>query len=313
MSASSAGRTESRAIAAAAGALATGKPAGALAALLRAHQLKPADPVPLIDAAALMSDAGKGNEALAFLAAAQRLRLPRTHPFGIDWRAVIAANRGQALIVLHQYAQAQAALRSALRTAPLLTEADQNMAVAFDCQGKHASAQKFLVAGVARQAFPPTDYIEQTPGDPYGQLDPAEVLDITQGQQLTLENLKLPQSITEGHAMRLPLIQLSNQQPPLIGQANQQVSAEQTLLNSRLAHKSFATRQRTNEIEQAVAGASSELDIKPLADQALALRNRDQQPAEPDRRSSGLHGRWGIVGPLALASGRLRHGATQVR
>ena len=64
------GHSEARALAAAAGALGREKPAAALAALLRAQQLRPRDRVPLIDAAPLLSQAGKGRAALALLKAA---------------------------------------------------------------------------------------------------------------------------------------------------------------------------------------------------------------------------------------------------
>ena len=59
--------TESTALAAASGSLGIGKPAAALAGFVEAHRLAPADPVPLIDAAPLLTEAGDAQAALAVL------------------------------------------------------------------------------------------------------------------------------------------------------------------------------------------------------------------------------------------------------
>ncbi len=194
---SRAGRKESTSIAAAAGALGLHKPAAVLAALLRAHQLKPSDPVPLIDAAALLSEAGKGRAALAFLDAAKRLKPSKTSPFGISWSAISQASRGQALIVTHSYRQAETALNAALKSAPLLREAEQNMAVAYDCQGNTKKATQFLVAAVRRQKFTAKDFVT-IPGDPFGQLDLGQVLDTSKGKTLTLQTIDYPESMKKG-------------------------------------------------------------------------------------------------------------------
>jgi hypothetical protein len=52
-----------------------------------------------------------------------------------------------------------------------MTEADQNLGVAYTCQGKAAKSARYLVAAVSRQEFAGDDYTGEGTGDPFGQLD----------------------------------------------------------------------------------------------------------------------------------------------
>jgi hypothetical protein len=293
-SSSPAGRTESDAVAAAAGALGVGKPAAALAGLLRAHELAPSDPVPLIDAAPLMSEAGRGNEALALLTAAQRLRLPAVDAFGIGWPAVIDANRGQALMSLHQYGTAETALQAAVHAAPLLSEADQNLGVAFDCQGNGTKAQKYLVAAVTRQEFAGDDYIGKTIEDPFGELDPAEVLDTSMGEELTLEKFHYPKDVAEGHAENDFFNTYAPEQTAKYTQLSQRFESDQAALFAELDHESELTQERTSEIEQAVGQAGDEPNIASLQSDVSGTQNRLLE----------------IIGQEEGPSGCLDHGAS---
>jgi tetratricopeptide (TPR) repeat protein len=268
------GRSEDRAIADAVGSLGLGKPAAALAALLQAHAVAPRDPAPLIDAAALLNEAGRGRAALAFLKAAAKLRLPRTKPFGIPWSAVAQANRGQALMVTHQYPAAEKALASALKTAPLLTEADQNMAVAYVCQGNQQKARPFFVAAIRRQAFAPSDYFGLSTVDPFGELPSADILDLSQGQTLTLPNFKLPTTIDEGRAQEQAWVSMEqplNQQGVALNQA---LNSDEVPLQAKLRTDSPATRQRTQDIIREIANAVAEPDLAALSAQAVALQKQ---------------------------------------
>jgi hypothetical protein len=195
-------------MAAAAGALGLGKPAAALAALLRAHRLAPKDAAPLIDAAPLLSQAGRGRAALSLLDAAAKLKAPKTQPFGITWNAVSKANRGQALIAAHRYAAAEKTLNAVLKAAPLLREAEQNLAVAEECQGKTDKAKQALFLAVRRQTFAKGDYVGVSNVDPFGQLDAAEVLDTSRGQTLTLPTIKYPLTMDEGVDEHVPFVRL---------------------------------------------------------------------------------------------------------
>jgi hypothetical protein len=255
------GRSEGRSIASAVAALGAGKPAAALAALLRAHQLAPSDPVPLVDAAPLLSQAGKGRSALALLAAAAHLRAPKTHPFGLTWKTMIAANRGQAQVVAHQYAAAERTLTAVLRQSPLIVEADKNLAVAYACQGKSAKATRYLVFGATRQTFSKGDYIGRTPITPYGAVNPAEVLDTKKGVALTLPAYRYPATMDEGRAQKLTWISLSSQATSAQSAAINAERNDQTALVAQLAKASAATRLRTQQIIAAIEGAASEPDL----------------------------------------------------
>ena len=110
---------------------------GALAALLLAAERNPRDPLPLIDAAALLIDAKKPNEALALLAQAAELpqrQAPRRS--GCPRSALLETNRAAAYFRTGQYALAVAAGRRALRASTWLVEARENVGMALLCQGR---------------------------------------------------------------------------------------------------------------------------------------------------------------------------------
>jgi tetratricopeptide (TPR) repeat protein len=109
---------------------------GALAALLVAADRRPRDPLLLIDAAALLIDAGKPNESLALLAKAQKLPQRRLALFGIPTLAVLETNRAAALFRTGQYTAAAAAGRRAVKLSPWLVEARENRGMALLCLGK---------------------------------------------------------------------------------------------------------------------------------------------------------------------------------
>jgi len=263
------GRKESTAIAAAAGALGAGEPAAALAALLRAHELAPRDPVPLINAAPLLSQAGKGRAALGLLDAAKRLKAPKTNPFGIPWSALMMANRGQALIVTRQYAQAEKALAAALKAAPLLREAKQNMGVAYACQGDDEHAKRYLIAAVRRQTFR-GDYLITTPPPPPGEekLNPVEVLDTSQGQTLTLKTLDYPNTWQEGKTQWPKWQAMQNDIVAQVTALTQKLTSDQMALNGYLQTVNPLTRQRTQEIIDAALSAAGAPDIQLLQEEA---------------------------------------------
>jgi tetratricopeptide (TPR) repeat protein len=293
-----AGRKDSTAIAAAAGALGVGEPAAALAALLRAHELAPRDPVPLINAAALLSQAGKGRAALGLLDAAKRLKAPKTNPFGITWSALMMANRGQALIVTRRYAQATKTLAAAVKAAPLLREAKQNMGVAYACQGDDEQATRYLVAAVRRQTFR-GDYIISDPPEPpeYQKLNPVEVLDSSKGQTLTLKTLSYPKTWQEGMTQGPKWQALMNDVVGQVSAQTQELVSDRTLLNGYLQKANPLTRQRTQEIIDAALSAAGAPDIRLLdqegvkyLDQITSLQLRGYGDA--GCLNDNLHGEW---------------------
>ena len=237
---------------------------------------------------------------------------PKTNPFGISWAAVSKANQGQALIVTHQYGAAEAALGSALKMAPLLREARQNMAVAFDCQGNQGNAKQYFFAAVRRQTFPPSDYVEQTPGDPFGQLNEAEVLDTSKGQTLTLPTLDYPQTMDEGKRQANSYVSLEedivqNQEPP----AQKQLQADETALNQQLQKANPLTAQRTRDILNAIESTLAEPDLAALDKQATAIQGQfhDLQVEGYNQggcANAGLHDTWlATVERYAIAERKL--------
>ncbi|HWK27217.1 MAG TPA: hypothetical protein VNS09_11675 [Solirubrobacter sp.] len=194
LSRSADGRTHARAMSAAAGALAQGRPKGALAALLRAHHLKPRDPGTLISAAAVLVELEKPNEALALLARADgkaTAKLRRSGAFDIRPSAALANNRGYALLAQGRWKPAGRELAKAIRQAPLLAEARRNQAHAELCQGKVAAAHRTLIAAARRQPA--------TPGDPP---KPAgELLDLAHGTAPTLPDIEIPATTPRGKAL----------------------------------------------------------------------------------------------------------------
>lgn len=273
-------RRERPAIAAAAGALATGHRDAALAALLRAHRLSPRDAVPLVDAAPLLADEGAPSEALAFLAAAARLRTPAPAPFGLPWKAVIANNRGYALAALHRWGPAEAAYRQALRSAPLLTEADQNLAAALTCQHRTRAAATFLAAGARRQRFPDAQVVRETPGGPTRIASP-EVLDTSHGQSLTQPVLGYPASLEAGEQTWRDWLAVERELGTQMADAEQRSSAARQALSAQEATMNAATRQRTEDILAAVVGASFDPDIRPDRERALTLQQQISDTLTP--------------------------------
>lgn len=292
------GRTETKSLESAAGGLAAGKSAAALAGLVRAHQLAPHDPVPLIDGAALLSEAGQAGAALAFLDRADGLKAPKTHPFGISWKAIAANNRGQALIVAGEYGAAEKELSSALKMAPLLREAEQNLALAYDCDGKGHQASNMLFLAVHRQRFADGDYVEKGPDDPTGQLNFAEVLDTSRGQTLTLPSLVFPQTMDDGVEQRDANFKLQeeigqNQLTPL----TERINSDQSAVSADLAHVNPATAQRTRQIIGAPAYAAFEPRLRSMYNRALGLQTQmGQLQLQGENQggcaNAGLHGQW---------------------
>ena len=146
-------RSYRRAMAAAAAAMVANRPDAALIALLQAHTLAPRDPRPLLDASVVLTSDRLPNQALALLSAAARLRQPGRSPYGISRVAELDNDRGYALIAVHQWRAASAALTSAYRLVPLLTEATHNLAVVDICTGNPGKASALLAAAARRDRF----------------------------------------------------------------------------------------------------------------------------------------------------------------
>jgi Flp pilus assembly protein TadD len=162
----SAAKTERGSLTAAAEATAASSTLAALDAVLRAHQLDPRDPLPLIDAGPILTDLKLPNEALAALAAAGRLKAPEHEPWGISAKALLANNKGYALLALKKWSAAESALADATQASPDLSEAEINLALADVCQGKAKPAAHMMFFGVRRSPQVVGDLVEGGTGYP---------------------------------------------------------------------------------------------------------------------------------------------------
>jgi hypothetical protein len=251
------GHTESMAIGAAAAELASGRPAIALDALLRAHQLAPNDAAPLIDAAPLLTQAGKAQAALKLLAAAQHLKMPKLTPFGVSFTALLENNEGQALLGTHQFAKAVTELTKASGASSVLRESRQLLTAAYLCTNNKGQAGKFLIAGTFRQNLDAIKSGIIDKRDP----NPVDVLDTANGKTLELPNYAYPATLKLG-ASELQLwgdLQtdlLDNVLPPL----DKKLTSDEAALTQAETHWNSLTKARTSQI---LADVNDAPDIVP--------------------------------------------------
>ena len=112
-----------------------GKPQLALGLLLRAQVLEPRNPAHLVNLAGLSNYYGLFGEALALVAAAERLSPPAT------LRPLLLNNKGHALLRLRRLSEAETTLRAAAQADPNLQEARVNLAFALGAQNKCSEAK----------------------------------------------------------------------------------------------------------------------------------------------------------------------------
>jgi hypothetical protein len=288
------GHSEVSAIGTAVGEIASGRPAVALDALLRAHQLAPHDPVPLIDAAPLLTQAGKAQAALQFLAAAARLKMPTITPFGVSFTALLENNEGQALLGTHQFGAAVTMLNKAVRASSVLREARQLLGPAYLCAKNKPAALRFLVAGTFRQS-PGAAFAIVDKRDP----NPADVLDTAHGKQLQLPVYSYPATMqlgaTEGDLWgNLQTDVLIDQ----VGPMNKKVAADNAALIKAEAHMNPLTKARTNQILADIGDAPALVpELVTLENKAgttqLEIRNLQLKgEGEAGCLNSGLHAQW---------------------
>ena len=121
----------------AAGAAVVGdSPGGALAALVRAHELEPREASHLLNAAGVANSVGMPAEALALADAGMSRDDGDATPMGIPRQAMALINRGNALVQLGRFKEAEQSLGAALGIEPLMSEAASGLAAAQACGGK---------------------------------------------------------------------------------------------------------------------------------------------------------------------------------
>jgi hypothetical protein len=260
-------RSYRRAMAAAAAAMLANRPDAALVALLRAHALARRDPRPLVDASVLLTSDRLPNQALALLSAAARLGRPGRSPYGISRLAELDDDRGYALIALHQWRAAGAALSSAYRRSPLLTEAEHNLAVVDVCTGNPGKASALLAAAARRDRFAAAQLIVDKVTNSNVPVASA-TFDLSDAQTPVLPQLTYPPDAPHGVSAS-PEFQALDLQLQGKATANAQTVGRltQVLDTQRL---SALTLQRTHDILAAIGNAEQDPSIKPLADAKTA-------------------------------------------
>ncbi|MGE4425762.1 MAG: tetratricopeptide repeat protein [Solirubrobacteraceae bacterium] len=241
---------------AAAAALTADQPVAALAALLRAAELRPRDRRPLEGVATVLTQLGKPRQALAYVQAAGRRKAPKRGSMGHPPKALLDNARGYALLGLRRWKDAGKALTAAVRRAPRLTEARANLAHAELCQGNRAAAAKTAVAASRRTPPAAKDVVRNDPertGTPLvEQLNPASWLDLGRGVYPTLPTWPVPRNEAEGaalfHALNERHKAMNRQSIALSGQ----VPALNQAAAASLARQSPATRARVEGLRLAM-------------------------------------------------------------
>jgi hypothetical protein len=152
-----------------------GEPGAALAALLRAHELKPGDATILLNAAGVAASVGLGSEALAMIQAAETMAAPARSPMGLDWTGRVQLAYAHAYTSLSQWDNAgKAAQAGRAHETDLTSEASGVLAAVELCRDDDTSkAAEYRVRA----------HLRNTPQSP---------LDETRGQVMHLRNIPLP-------------------------------------------------------------------------------------------------------------------------
>jgi tetratricopeptide (TPR) repeat protein len=231
--------------------LAKGQPGVALLSFLAAHHRDPSDPLPLLDAAVMLSGLGHQADAVALLAGAGRLADRAVAPLGISVQALIDNARGVARFRQGEFSAAQAQFRAALALAPGLAPAERNLAASFLCRGRAQNAvtpyrRSIYVDSVQSQPASATTGGETPP-------IPSDALDLSHGIPGTLPALTIPATADDAVASNSDLQADATNAGNGVDQAAQQgeqdiaqLSAEQARLGFRGA--ALLTIKRQDEV-----------------------------------------------------------------
>jgi tetratricopeptide (TPR) repeat protein len=263
---SSSAATATAARSAAVGLFADRKPVPALLALLRVHQLQPADPSILSSIAALLNILGHPQEAFAIAKAADAMPAPPGQAMGISGQAMLLNNEGHAMLGLRRWADAERVLRQAVALAPELSEAKVNLAIALLCQHEDEDAVKFFRAGQYRRAYT----MVQVTDLPTPEYAPAasQAFDLSHGAKGELPLIRIPDTWGE-----------ENLADPVWARLDQEWSAKLQALGNLenqidgqidWAHMPRWVSDRYYQVMQAAYTSDAQPQIKRLNDKWLA-------------------------------------------
>lgn len=165
-----------------------GETDAALAALLVAVDMFPGEPMPLVNAAGLLSISGLPNEAIAFLDAAATVK-PYGSPMGVAGEQIAANNRAHALLMRGQWAEAETILRAVVVAEPQLAEARMNLSRALLCQNENAEAARWYRMAQRRMVW---DVVEDGPEIRDEMIPIDHLYDTSAGQLLEVPDVPKP-------------------------------------------------------------------------------------------------------------------------
>jgi tetratricopeptide (TPR) repeat protein len=168
---------------------AAGETDAALAALLIAVEMFPGEPMPLVNAAGLLSNSGLPNEAISFLDAAAATGKPYGSPMGVDGEQIAANNRAHALLMRGQWAEAEAILRAVVVAEPQLAEARMNLSRALLCQNENAEAARWYRMAQRRMVW---DVVKDGPEIRDEMIPIDHLYDTSAGQLLEVPDIPKP-------------------------------------------------------------------------------------------------------------------------
>lgn len=262
---------------AAAGALAAKRVTAALAALLRARELEPKNPVHLFNLAGLTTRVGLPRHTLALLDAADKLGAPKSG-YAVTARAAALTNRGHALIQLKRFAEAETVLREAATLAPALSEARVNLAHALYQQNDPAKKQqamqtmRFARWRKATPSWPTKSAPGAGPAVPTRPTAPADedddvsdaqfeaerkgrppasaLFDLARRKSGGLPTIKIPRTIADGYAMY-----------PKVRKLQSEVGARMDGIVQRMNELDRLMRQRERSGAMSPAGVRRARDV----------------------------------------------------
>lgn len=276
----------------AAAALVAHRELAALAGLLRAHELQPKNAMHLVNLAGLTARFGLPRHALALLDAAEKLKSPAALPAVVNARAIILTTRGHALVQLRRFAEAETALRAAIKLEPGLSEAKVNLAHALfqqdDATKKSEAVQLMRFARQRVAVAPPIPPSAPAPGAPAELPAPParpsapsetpdaatphvavraarpwarDVFDLSHGKAGSLPTIKIPRTVADAHALW-----------PKVRKLQLETIAEMGAIGVRMNALSDEMRKRERD------GLMSKLSARRARDVFWYLSNGDREP-----------------------------------
>ncbi|MCR4347788.1 MAG: hypothetical protein NUV55_11395 [Sulfuricaulis sp.] len=267
-------------------AMAAEKPLATVALAVKAHETAPTEPVFLANLAGIANYYGLHREALAFAQKAE----PLAKKMPAFQHAALLSNKGYALNSLGRPQEAEAALKEAIRLAPDLSEAYNNLAFSLGDQDKCPQAKRYLRASKTRrpaavlkttpQITEETTDSEETPE----RLPLGQVIDLSKGKRGVLPAVPYASDPSQVEAVAKQLNNLREQTKPLEKDFKEMAAEAKGDAIKRLMH--WRAQQDTSGIltadfAEALLNALDEYTVHIMAFHQTWLGD-DKHPQHPD-------------------------------